>query len=145
MGAQDFVDELRRECFGLDENTFFIGNENGCGFIEAFVKDDNTLTLEKVWVVSKLRKQGHGSNVMKCLTHYADVFGFDIELLAAEIKAGGGFIMNSKTRMVSASADKKNRISPKRLPKWYNKFGFEFINKNQQGNWNMKYFSKKFL
>lgn len=133
----DFLQEL--DCPQLDNNTFWIGNDNGYAFIEIY-QDGNTLKLEKIWVPTQDRKKGYGSLVMNILTHYADEMGFDIILEADEI-VSRGLVMNYTDRIRQGATNKKNRINPKRLPKWYSKFGFDFVEK-VDGKWKMKYSSK---
>ena len=139
--TEHFLDLLKNHP-RLDENTYMIGNDKGCAWVELITKDDTTIVLEKIWVPSKLRREGAGSNVMMMITEAADVMGFDIELTAAEIKQTG-FVLNGTHRIMGGATDKTNRINPRKLAKWYNKFGFDFVKKNEDGKWEMKYFSKK--
>lgn len=126
-------------CPQLDENTFWIGNSDGYAWCELY-QEDRTLHLEKIWVPPIDRRKGYGSLVMNILTTYADRMGFDITLDPDEI-VSNGLILSYTDRIKDGATSRKNRISPKRLPKWYSQFGFEFVEKID-GRWRMKYKSK---
>ena len=83
---------------------------------------EDSMLLECISTFVDSRKQGHGSEIMKMVTQFADETDTNISLQAANVTGNGYNIMQHP--VIDAGRPRKNKIPVAALPKWYLKFGF---------------------
>jgi len=87
-----------------------------------FKIQEDSMLLECISTYTDDRKKGHGSEMMKLVTEFADKTDTVVSLQVANV-TGNGYMI-SQHPVIAAGTTKKNKIPVGSLPKWYQKFGF---------------------
>lgn len=84
---------------------------------------EDRMVLECISVPTEERKKGNGTKLMEIVTEVADKTGVPVQLEVAVVETGG--FLGIQNVIVSVGMSKKDKIPVNKLPKWYEKFGFE--------------------
>lgn len=124
---QEILNMKAALCFLGKEFTVYALNLVG---VLLFVYDDS-IEIECISTDVKSRNQGQASEVMRALTSISDKTGIPITLRTANVTGNGYQMMQHPVIMLGMQ--KKGKIPPAQLKKFYEKFGFKVTEKVKNG------------
>lgn len=124
---QEIINMKAALCFLGGEFTVYACNLVG---VLLFVYEDS-IEIECISTDVKSRNQGQASEVMRALTSISNKTGIPITLRTANVTGNGYQMMQHPVIMLGMQ--KKGKIPPAQLKKFYEKFGFKVTEKVKLG------------